>query len=179
MPRPSPLPGQFYHSDMSVLINPARGTGETISALCIIISNFRAIRAFVHWIITKPRAGVASRKIGVSQCNNFNSNKLRVLSPLVYNIYSVAWPTLPVMHRSCSKGCTMIPESGSGLAVLLFQPEVKCRSSASSDRRRRRRPRHFPRKRNAMQCQVTFPLRFSLLGSRALVSSGLAGEWRI
>ena len=27
MPRPSPLPGQFYHS---VLINPARGTGETM-----------------------------------------------------------------------------------------------------------------------------------------------------
>ena len=31
---------------------------------------------------------------GASQCTNFNSNNLRVVSPLVYNIYSVAQPHL-------------------------------------------------------------------------------------
>ena len=82
------------------------------------------------------------------QCSGGPNSRASSVSPKARRtVAKFASPTLPVMHRSCSKGCTMIPESGSGLAVLLFQPEVKCRSSASSDRRRR--PRHFPRKRNA------------------------------
>ena len=49
------------------------------------------------------------------QCSGGPNSRASSVSPKARRtVAKFASPTLPVMHRSCSKGCTMIPESGSG-----------------------------------------------------------------